>query len=115
MHCQALLAIVRENVVWPGMEKKRGLTNVRPNLLAMDPGKAAVMMRVNNCYAVLAERLTDAGRPISRQAVSKWTQIPADWLLDIERVFGVPRHVLRADLFEGYVQSEPEQSRHRAA
>lgn len=35
---------------------------------------------------------------ISSQAVSQWKRVPADRVLDVERVTGIPRHELRPDL-----------------
>jgi Bacterial toxin YdaS len=36
---------------------------------------------------------------INRQAIHRWTRIPADRILEIERVTGVPREELRPDLY----------------
>ena len=36
---------------------------------------------------------------LSRGAVSQWDKVPAERLLDVERVTGVPREKLRPDLF----------------
>mgnify|MGYP002721069339 CR=1 FL=1 len=36
---------------------------------------------------------------LSRGAVSQWTQIPAERVLEVERITGVPRHQLRPDLY----------------
>jgi DNA-binding transcriptional regulator YdaS (Cro superfamily) len=36
---------------------------------------------------------------ISKQAVQKWTRVPADRIIDVERVTGVPREKLRPDLY----------------
>lgn len=43
----------------------------------------------------LAQRLG-----ISKQAVSMWTRVPAERAQEIEAVTGVPRHILRPDLWE---------------
>ena len=36
---------------------------------------------------------------ITHQAVAQWDKIPAERILEIERVTGVPRGVLRPELF----------------
>lgn len=36
---------------------------------------------------------------ISGQAVAKWDQVPAHQIIAVERVTGVPREVLRPDLY----------------
>lgn len=36
---------------------------------------------------------------LSSQAVSQWRRIPAERVLDVERVTGIPRHELRPDLY----------------
>jgi DNA-binding transcriptional regulator YdaS (Cro superfamily) len=36
---------------------------------------------------------------VSHQAVSKWDNVPAHWIVEIERVTGVPREQLRPDLY----------------
>jgi DNA-binding transcriptional regulator YdaS (Cro superfamily) len=48
---------------------------------------------------------------ISHQAVLQWRKVPAERLLDIERLTGVPRAVLRPDLYE---PSEPPVAVHAA-
>jgi DNA-binding transcriptional regulator YdaS (Cro superfamily) len=40
---------------------------------------------------------------IRPQAIIQWKDVPIERLLQIEALTGVPRHVLRPDLFEGYV------------
>jgi DNA-binding transcriptional regulator YdaS (Cro superfamily) len=42
----------------------------------------------------LADRLG-----ISRQAISHWTRVPSKRIVDIERLTGVDREVLRPDLY----------------
>lgn len=44
----------------------------------------------------LARALNDR---ITPQAVSQWTRVPAERVLEVERVTGVPRHELRPDLY----------------
>lgn len=50
----------------------------------------------------------DAGGPaalakalggLTSQAVSQWKKIPAERVLDVERITGYSRHVLRPDIF----------------
>ena len=37
---------------------------------------------------------------ITRSAVSQWKKIPAERVLQIEKITGIPRHELRSDLYE---------------
>ncbi len=39
---------------------------------------------------------------ISPGAVSNWDRVPADRVVDIERITGISRADLRPDLYEGY-------------
>lgn len=39
------------------------------------------------------------GRPVTGQAVSQWKACPAGRVLTIEAASGVPRHVLRPDIY----------------
>jgi DNA-binding transcriptional regulator YdaS (Cro superfamily) len=36
---------------------------------------------------------------IKRQAVHKWTRVPADQVIAVERITGISRHELRPDVF----------------
>jgi DNA-binding transcriptional regulator YdaS (Cro superfamily) len=36
---------------------------------------------------------------INPGAISQWTRVPAERVLDVERLTGVSRHVLRPDIF----------------
>ena len=36
---------------------------------------------------------------ISTQAISQWKQAPVNRVLDIERISGVSRHILRPDIY----------------
>jgi DNA-binding transcriptional regulator YdaS (Cro superfamily) len=36
---------------------------------------------------------------ISRSAVSQWTRVPVERVLDVERITGVSRHQLRPDIY----------------
>jgi hypothetical protein len=37
---------------------------------------------------------------ISRTAVWNWRHVPADHVLDIEKLLGIPRHLIRPDIYE---------------
>lgn len=39
------------------------------------------------------------GLGITRGAVAKWKRIPAERVLDVERITGIPRYELRPDLY----------------
>jgi DNA-binding transcriptional regulator YdaS (Cro superfamily) len=45
--------------------------------------------------AAIAKALKD----LTPQAVSQWKKIPADRVLDMERLSGISRHELRPDIF----------------
>jgi DNA-binding transcriptional regulator YdaS (Cro superfamily) len=48
----------------------------------------------------LAKALCDvSGRQITRQAISQWDMVPAEWCLLVERVTGVSRYELRPDVY----------------
>lgn len=36
---------------------------------------------------------------ISSQAISQWKRVPAERVLDVERITGIPRHELRPDIY----------------
>lgn len=56
-----------------------------------------------NCggAAGLADKLNEINpsRPVTRQAVHQWVQVPAVRAVDVEAVSGIPRHELRPDVF----------------
>lgn len=59
----------------------------------------------------LAEALS-----ISSQAVSQWKRIPAERVIDVERVTGVVRQTLRPDLYPAEATATtPKPSKSRAA
>ena len=62
---------------------------------ALDRAKAAVGGPIE-----LARRLSALGRPITRQGVEAWRRVPAERVVDVERVTGVARHELRPDLYD---------------
>jgi DNA-binding transcriptional regulator YdaS (Cro superfamily) len=39
-----------------------------------------------------------AGLGITKSAVSMWDKVPADRLAEVERLSGIPRHLLRPDV-----------------
>jgi DNA-binding transcriptional regulator YdaS (Cro superfamily) len=49
--------------------------------------------------SALARALSESGRPLSPQAVSLWTKVPPERVLEVERLTGVSRHELRPDVF----------------
>ena len=59
----------------------------------LDYGLAAAIDAAGN-QAELARRLD-----VSRSAISQWRTVPLSRVLDVERATGVPRYVLRPDLF----------------
>lgn len=36
---------------------------------------------------------------IAVQSIQQWKRIPAERVLDVEKVTGIPRHILRPDLY----------------
>lgn len=61
-----------------------------------DPKKAALNLAIKACgsAAKLAESLS-----IKRQAVYQWQHVPLDRVVEVERITGVPRELLRPDIF----------------
>jgi DNA-binding transcriptional regulator YdaS (Cro superfamily) len=51
--------------------------------------------------AGLADKLNEINpsRPLTRQAVHQWVQVPAVRAVDVEAVSGIPRYELRPDVF----------------
>lgn len=49
----------------------------------------------------LATRLGD----LTPQAVSQWKRVPADRVIDVERITGVSRYDLRPDVFKAEVDA----------
>lgn len=50
--------------------------------------------------AKMASALVEAGnKPITSQAVSQWTKVPADRVIAVEGICGLSRHDLRPDIF----------------
>lgn len=60
--------------------------------------------------------ITAAGGPsavgrafgISPQAVGQWKRVPAERVLALEALSGVPRHSIRPDIYPAPAASEPE-------
>ena len=48
-----------------------------------------------------------------RQAIYQWKRVPADHVLSVERFSGIPRHILRPDLYPSPIEplSAPEPER----
>lgn len=44
---------------------------------------------------------------ITPQAVSQWRRVPAERVIDVERISGVSRHELRPDIYPIESNSEP--------
>lgn len=49
--------------------------------------------------AGLSRALTQAGRAITSQAISQWRRVPAERVIEVERVSGISRERLRPDLY----------------
>lgn len=47
----------------------------------------------------LARALSDSGETITPQAISQWKEVPTGRVLDVERVTGIARHILRPDIY----------------
>lgn len=58
-----------------------------------DPGLAAAIAACGGKAVHLATQLG-----ITPQAIAAWRRVPQERVLDVERLTGVPRHVLRPDL-----------------
>ena len=43
--------------------------------------------------------LSDEMTKISPQAISQWDKVPAKRVLEVEKITGISRHVLRPDIF----------------
>lgn len=56
-------------------------------------GLELALARTNGAYG-LAKAMN-----LSYQAIQKWRRVPAERVHDVERASGVPRHLLRPDLY----------------
>lgn len=64
----------------------------------------------------LARAIAKPSSPITPQAISQWKKVPADRVIDVERVTGVSRAELRPDLYPPIAPSdEPPTSEHTEA
>ena len=66
-----------------------------PDLTALERAKNAA-----GGPSELARRLSAIGRPITSQGVSAWRRVPAERVVDVERITGVSRRELRRDLYD---------------
>lgn len=48
---------------------------------------------------------------ITPGAVAQWREVPADRLIEVERITGIARHDLRPDLYEGWPAEQPSPRR----
>lgn len=53
-------------------------------------------------------RLARAMTSISHQAIAQWRRVPAERVLEVERVTGIARETLRPDLAAIFIRPEPE-------
>lgn len=58
--------------------------------------------------SALARALTESGAVISSQAISKWDRVPAERVLEVERLTGVSRYELRPDVYGPAPAKAPE-------
>jgi DNA-binding transcriptional regulator YdaS (Cro superfamily) len=56
----------------------------------------------------LARLLTEAGQPITSQAVGQWDQVPVKRVFEVERITGVNRSKLRPDLWPTEVADQSQ-------
>jgi DNA-binding transcriptional regulator YdaS (Cro superfamily) len=78
----------------------------RDRLKRLEPGIGAAIAAAGGMRQ-LAEKLG-----ITSQAILQWKLVPVERLIEIERVTGVDRAVLRPDLFERH---KPKQTRQHVA
>jgi DNA-binding transcriptional regulator YdaS (Cro superfamily) len=66
---------------------------MKPRQTRIDAGLVAVLKTVS--------RLSDLSEPLrlTVQTVSQWRRVPAERVLDVERITGVSRHVQRPDIY----------------
>lgn len=50
------------------------------------------------------------GLGLKRQAIYQWDKVPAERVLEVERITGVPRSQLRPDLYPEHREPQPEQA-----
>ena len=49
--------------------------------------------------SALARALTESGSPIRPQGITKWSRVPAERVLEVERLSGISRYDLRPDVY----------------
>jgi len=83
-----------------------------PELIALNKAKESAGGSV-----ALAAALSAAGPKLTSQAVSQWKRVPAERVIEVERLTGVSRHELRPDVFgpAASTASEPATSEAGAA
>lgn len=71
-----------------------------------DAGKTCIIFRmakaspVDRAAAAVGSKSELARKlKIAVQSVQQWTRIPAERVLEVERITGIPRHKLRPDLY----------------
>jgi DNA-binding transcriptional regulator YdaS (Cro superfamily) len=69
---------------------------MRPRIPVFDVAQTALAHAI--AVAKGPSRLA-AAIGVSSQAISQWKQVPAQRVLQVERATGVPRHMLRPDLY----------------
>jgi len=52
---------------------------------------------------------------ITPQAISQWKKVPAERVLDVARITGIPAEELRPDLAALFAPTSPDQSKERVA
>lgn len=67
---------------------------MRPQIAIQDEALIDRVAEKAGGFPALAEKLG-----ISRAAVHQWKRIPAERVLDVESLTGIPRHELRPDLY----------------
>jgi hypothetical protein len=77
--------------------------------LKSDPGLAAAIQSVGN--------LTNLARQlgVAPPTISKWKRCPAERVPEVSRLSGIPRHVLRPDLYEAPTPPAPAGRKQREA
>jgi DNA-binding transcriptional regulator YdaS (Cro superfamily) len=54
------------------------------------------ILRISSVPGLRAKIARELG--VTRPAILKWRQVPAERLPDVERITGIPRHELRPDI-----------------
>lgn len=70
-------------------------------------GRAKKNAKGNTGLARALSEGADPDKTLTPQAVSQWKQVPAERVIDVERVSGVSRHDLRPDI---YPEPEPQRA-----